>query len=134
MVEVGLCDPAAGSGEVVRVAESPLYAADEIRAALAWTRRAAAREHDFAETLVLRMPEVFVALDTGRIDRSKAWIFADFCAEHTEVVCQRLLPHASRLTTGELVARLKRSRSRWTRNGPLAATLRRYGNVIWWVI
>ncbi len=112
MVEVGLCDPAAGSGEVARVAEAPLYAADEIRAALAWTRRAAAREHDFAETLVLRMPEVFVALDTGRIDRSKAWIFADFCAEltaeHTEVVCQRLLPHASRLTTGELAARLKK--------------------------
>ncbi len=112
MVEVGLCDPAAPPGEVARLGESPPYAADEIRAALAWTRRAADREHYFAETLVQRMPAVFAALDAGRIDRAKAWIFTDFCAEltaeHTEVVCQRLLPHAGRLTTGELAARIKK--------------------------
>ncbi|MGQ0716179.1 MAG: hypothetical protein ACT4NP_02480, partial [Pseudonocardiales bacterium] len=41
MVEVGLCDPSAGAGTVVRLGEAPRYAADEIRAALAWTRRAA---------------------------------------------------------------------------------------------
>lgn len=74
MVEVGLCDPDAGAGEVARLPESPPYAADEIRAALAWTRGAAGREHGFAETLVLRMPAVFTALDTGRICRSKAWV------------------------------------------------------------
>jgi hypothetical protein len=112
MVEVGLCDPDAGADDVARLAESPPYAADEIRAALAWTRRAADREHDFAETLVLRMPAVFTALDTGRICRSKAWVFADLCAdltaEQTEVVCTRLLPQATRLTTGELAARIKK--------------------------
>ncbi len=83
MVEVGLCDPDAGAGEVARLPESPPYAADEIRAALAWTRGAAGREHGFAETLVLRMPAVFTALDTGRICRSKAWVFADLCADLT---------------------------------------------------
>jgi hypothetical protein len=57
--------------------ESPPDAAAEIRAALAWTRRAADREHDFAETLVCRMPAVFTALDTGRLCRSKAWVFAE---------------------------------------------------------
>lgn len=112
MVEVGLCDPSAHGDEVARLAEPPAYAADEIRAALAWTRRAADRELDFAETLVLRMPSVFTALETGRIDRSKAWVFADLCAdltpEQTEVVCTRLLPHAQRLTTGELAARIKK--------------------------
>jgi hypothetical protein len=112
MVEVGLCDPDAGEGDVGRLPESPPYAADEIRAALAWTRRAADREHDFAETLVLRMPAVFTALDTGRICRSKAWVFADLCAdlttEQTAVVCTRLLPKATRLTTGELAARIKK--------------------------
>ncbi len=112
MVQVGLCDPEARPGEVARLAEAPPYAADEIRAALAWTRRAADREHCFAETLVQQMPAVFAALDTGRIDRAKAWIFTDYCAEltaqHTEAVCQRLLPHASRLTTGELAARIKK--------------------------
>jgi hypothetical protein len=112
MMEVGLCDPDAGAGEVGRLMESPPYAADEIRAALAWTRRAADREHDFAETLVLRMPAVFTALDTGRICRSKAWVFADLCADLTPeqagVVCARLLPKATRLTTGELAARIKK--------------------------
>ncbi|MDQ2880503.1 MAG: hypothetical protein M3Y48_04365 [Actinomycetota bacterium] len=108
MVEVGLCDPDAGVDEVGRLAESPPYAGDEIRAALAWTRRAADRELDFAETLVVRLPAVFAALDTGRICRTKAWVFADLCAdltaEQAAVVCARLLPQATRLTTGELAA------------------------------
>jgi Domain of unknown function (DUF222) len=109
---VSLCDPAGGAGEIARLAEPPLYAADEIRAALAWTRRAAERELGFAETLVLRMPAVFAALDAGRIDRGKAWIFAESCAEltaeHVEVICQRLLPLADRLTIGELAARIRK--------------------------
>lgn len=112
MVEVGLCDPDTGANEVARLAESPLYAADEIAAALAWTRRAADRELDFAETLVLRMPAVFTALDTGRICRSKAWVFADLCAgltaEQAGLVCALLVPQATRLATGELAARIKR--------------------------
>ncbi|HET9256361.1 MAG TPA: DUF222 domain-containing protein [Pseudonocardiaceae bacterium] len=112
MVEVGLCDPDAGNDEVARLRESPPYAGDEIRAALTWTRRAADRELDFAETLVLRMPAVFTALEAGRIDRNKAWVFADLCSdltpEQAHVVCERLLPHAGRLTTGELAARIKK--------------------------
>lgn len=112
MVEIGLCDPDADPGEVARLPESPAYAADEIRAALAWTRRAAEREHDFGEALVLRMPAVFTALDTGRICRSKAWVFANLCADLTAeqvgVVCARLLPLAGRLATGELAARIKK--------------------------
>lgn len=112
MVEVGLCDPDAATNEVGRLAESPPYAADEIRAALAWARRAADRELDFAETLVQRIPAVFTALDTGRICRGKAWVFADLCADLTDkqsaVVCVRLLPQARSLTTGELAARIKK--------------------------
>jgi hypothetical protein len=89
-----------------------VYAADEIRAALSWTRRAADRELRFAEALVLGMPAVFTALDNGTICRSKAWLFAEMCAEltpeQTEVVCARLLPHAGGLTTGELAARIRK--------------------------
>ncbi|MGH3908642.1 MAG: hypothetical protein ACRDTE_31335 [Pseudonocardiaceae bacterium] len=55
MAEVGVCDPAAASDEVRRLTVAPEYAADEIRAALAWTRNAAYREYHFAETLVTRM-------------------------------------------------------------------------------
>jgi hypothetical protein len=69
MVEVGLCNPDAGVAEVARLPESPLYAANEIRAALAWTGGAADQEHDFAETLVLRMPAVFTTLEADRICR-----------------------------------------------------------------
>jgi hypothetical protein len=109
MVDVGLCDPDADGDEVARLAESPPYAADEIRAALAWIRRAADRELAFAEVLVLRMPAVFRALETGRICRSKAWVLADLCSDLTteeiEVVCTRVLPDAHRLATGELAAR-----------------------------
>ncbi|MGH3972011.1 MAG: DUF222 domain-containing protein [Pseudonocardiaceae bacterium] len=112
MVEVGLCDPDAAGDEVARLAESPPYAADEIRAALAWTRRAADRELGFAETLMLRMPAVFTALETGRIDRNKARVFADLCAdltpEQVQTVGTRLLPGAGELTTGELAARIKK--------------------------
>jgi hypothetical protein len=60
----------------------------------------------------MRMPAVFTALDTGRICRSKAWVFADLCAdltaEQVDVVCVRLLPEAGQLTTGELAARIKK--------------------------
>jgi hypothetical protein len=83
MVEVGLCDPEADNDEVARLAESTPYAADEIRAALSWTRRAADRELDFAETLVLRMPAVFTALEARKICRSKAWVLADLCSDLT---------------------------------------------------
>jgi uncharacterized protein DUF222 len=112
MVEVGLCDPHAGPDEVARLAQAPEYAADEIRAALAWTRNAASREYHFAETLLARLPAVFAALDTGVICRSKAWLFTELCAEltdeQTQEVCERLLPDAARLTTGELAARIKK--------------------------
>jgi hypothetical protein len=38
MVKIGLCDPHTGPDEVARLAQALEYAADEIRAALAWTR------------------------------------------------------------------------------------------------
>ena len=111
MAEIGLCDPDAEPDEVARLTEAPEYAADEIRAALAWTRNAAYREFHFAQELRGRLPAVFTALDTGVICRSKAWLFTELCApltdEQTEVVCERLLPQAGRLTTGELAARIK---------------------------
>ncbi|MGH8920738.1 MAG: HNH endonuclease signature motif containing protein, partial [Actinomycetes bacterium] len=44
--------------------------------------------------------------------RSKAWLFSELCAELTDeqaqVVCDRLLPQAGRLTTRELAARIKK--------------------------
>lgn len=118
MAEIGWCDPHAGPDEVARLAQLPdedeplVPAADEIRAALAWTRNAAYREYHFAQSLLRRLPRVFAALDEGKICRSKAWLFNELCADLTEeqagVVTDRLLPKAGRLTTGELAARIKK--------------------------
>ena len=118
MAEIGWCDPHAGPDEVARFAQLPgadgslVPAAEEIRAALAWTRNAAYREYHFAQSLLRRLPAVFTALDTGVICRSKAWLFTELCAQLTEeqaqVVAERLLPAAGRLTTGELAARIKK--------------------------
>ncbi|MGH3902926.1 MAG: DUF222 domain-containing protein [Pseudonocardiaceae bacterium] len=112
MAEVGYCDPHADPEEVTRLAQASDYAADEIRAALAWTRNAAYREYHFDHTLLSRLPTVFTALDGGVICRSKAWLFTELCAELTDeqaqLVCDRLLPDAGRLTTGELAVRIKK--------------------------
>lgn len=88
MVEIGLCDPHAGPDEVARLAHASEFAADEIRAALAWTRNAAYREYHFAEVLLTRLPAVFSALDAGTICRSKAWLFTELCMELTDEQAQ----------------------------------------------
>jgi hypothetical protein len=78
MMEVGLCDPHTGPDEVARLAQAPEYDADKVRAALAWTHNAASREYHLAE----------------------------LTDEQIQEVCERLLPDAARLTTGELAARI----------------------------
>ncbi len=88
------------------------WAAGEIAAALTLTGPAADRELDFAETVVTRLPQVHAALWAGKIDRPKAWVFAehleDLTGEQVTTICQALVPVASRLTTGQLRARLVR--------------------------
>lgn len=112
VAEVGRRDPDAQAGEVARLAEPTRYGADETRLALAWTRRAAEVEHDFAELLVHRLPLVHAELGAGRIDRPKARAFYDHLADlptaDIERICRALLPKAGELTTGQLRARLAR--------------------------
>jgi hypothetical protein len=112
VAEVGRRDPWGGLGEVARLGEPARYGADETRCALAWTRRAAECEHDFAEVLVHRLPLVFAALEDGKIDRPKARVLCEHLAElpaaSVEKICRALLAKAGRLTTGQLRARLAR--------------------------
>lgn len=104
--------PFAGPGEVRRAETPELYGADEVRAALAWTRRAADAETDLAFTLVHKLPRVLEALGQGYIDRSKAVVFAHHLAELSDTriatICAAVLPHAPRLTTGQIAERIKR--------------------------
>jgi hypothetical protein len=112
VAEVGRRDPNAELDQVARLAEPARYGADETRLALAWTRRAAEAEHDFADVLTTQLPLVLTALDAGEIDRPKARAFSDHLADlpsaDVERVCRALLPRAGELTTGQLRARLAR--------------------------
>jgi hypothetical protein len=92
------------------------WASGEISAALSWIGRTADRELGFAETVVTRLPLVFAALWAGRIDRAKAWVFADhldpgctLSQRQIEAICAQLVPLAGCLSTGELAARLLRA-------------------------
>ncbi len=87
-------------------------AATEIRVALHLTRRAADRELEFALELRRRLPTVHAALHTGRVDRRRAGVLVNETIHLTVAearrVAGRVLNDASRLTTGQLRARIQR--------------------------
>jgi hypothetical protein len=91
------------------------WPAAEIAAALVWTDGKAARELEFADTLIERLPLVLAAFAAGDIDHGKAWTFADVlgAAEITDAqstaICVALLAVAPGLTTGQLRVRLLRA-------------------------
>ncbi len=88
------------------------FAADEVRAALAWSRRFADRETDLAFALVVGLPLVQAALLAGRIDRGKAVVFADhllnLSEEQAGAICRRVLPAAPGLTPWQIAERIKK--------------------------
>ena len=112
IAEIGRATPTFDDGAVDRLDRPVPHAADEVRAALAWSRRAADRECDLAEQVVHYLPQVYAAFLAGDIDRSKVRVFADHLAGLTQAqiatVCEVLLPVAGRLTPGQLVVRLRR--------------------------
>jgi hypothetical protein len=88
------------------------YCADEIRAALTWTRRAAEHNLSWAYDLIENHPEVGEALARGDIDLAKA---KAICAEvshldagEARAVIAHILPVAHQLTTGQIRARVRR--------------------------
>ncbi|MGF1667357.1 MAG: DUF222 domain-containing protein [Acidimicrobiia bacterium] len=84
----------------------------ELRAALHLTRRAAEAELDLAISLCHRLPGVLDALETGVIDLRRARVLIDVTSHLTiamaRQVCAQALEHASRMTTGQLTAHLRR--------------------------
>src|SRR6266545_1546124 len=111
MVEVALCG-VGPDDQLPRVGEPDEFAADEIRDALSWTRSAASNQLSLAWDLLDRLPQVFAALEAGSIDVPKARVFSEWTSDLTDEqahkVCDRLLPEAPGLTTGQLVDRIKR--------------------------
>ncbi|HEY6421659.1 MAG TPA: hypothetical protein VIY28_00145 [Pseudonocardiaceae bacterium] len=79
MVEVGLC----GIGpddELPRVAAPDEFSADEIRAALVLTRRAADAQFWLAHDLITRLPAVHAAMGAGVVDEPRARVFSEWTA------------------------------------------------------
>ena len=112
LAEVGRARPTVDDAAVDRLAHPYLHSADEVRAELAWSRRAADAETCFAEQVVFELPAVHAAFLAGEIDRPKVRVFAQHCCGLTPaqitVVCARLVAVAGRLTPGQLAVRLRR--------------------------
>lgn len=111
MVEVGLCgvDPV---GESPRVAFPDEFSADEIRAALVLTRRAADAQFWLAYDLLTRLPAVHAAMDAGGVDEPRARVLSEWTTElppeTARALCAELLPRVPGLTTGQLIEQIKK--------------------------
>jgi Domain of unknown function (DUF222) len=112
IAEVGRANPTFDDDAVDRLDHPFRYAADEVRATLSWSRRAADRECDLAEQVVHELPMVFAAFCAGDLDRSKVWVFAEHLSgltpEQIATVCAALVAKAGQLTPGQLGVRLHR--------------------------
>ena len=112
MVEVGLCGPAPAGDELRRMAVPDEFSADEIRAALVLTRRAADAQFWLAYDLITRLPEVHAALDAGLIDEPRARVLSEWTielsAEAARALCGAVLARVPTLTTGQLIDQIKK--------------------------
>lgn len=111
MVEVGLCD-IGPDDELPRMAAPDEFSADEIRAALVFTRRAADAQFWLAHDLVTRLPAVHAAMDAGALDEPRARVLSEWTVElspeQARALCGELLPRAPGLTTGQLIEQVKK--------------------------
>jgi hypothetical protein len=88
------------------------FAADEVRAALVLTRRAADELYWGSLDLCERLPAVHTALSEGVLDLPRARVLRDWTVnltlEQARGICDLLVPEAGSLTTGQLIERIKR--------------------------
>ncbi len=112
MAEVGLCGVGPADDELRRRAFPDEFSADEVRAALVLTRRAAEAQLWLGWDLVTRLPQVHAAMDAGVLDEPRARVFSEWTtqlsSEQARAVCAALLPQALRLTTGQLIEQIKK--------------------------
>lgn len=112
MAEVGLCGVTPAGDELRRMPLPDEFSADEIRAALVLTRRAAEAQFWLAHDLVARLPQVHTALSAGVLDEPRARVFSEWTTElspgQARAVCASLLPRAPELTTGQLIDQIKK--------------------------
>jgi hypothetical protein len=111
LVEVAHCAPGGPDAAVARTATPGEFAADEIRAALGWTRRAAEAQLGLAMAVVRRLPTVGQALSRGSIDLPRARVLCEGVSalpdEQATACVATAIDGAPALTTGQLAARLR---------------------------
>jgi len=107
MVEVGSCGVGPAADESRRMTVPDEFSADEVRAALVLTRRAADAQFWLAHDLVTRLPAVHAAMDAGALDEPRARVLSEWTVElspeQARALCGELLPRAPGLTTGQLI-------------------------------
>jgi hypothetical protein len=111
LFEAGRRAPGPG-GELRRLPHLSQWAGGEVSALLNWGERKAARELCLAEWVVNDLPQVHAELLAGRLDRAKAWVFADYLndlpSELQTTICTALVGPAAGWTAGRLANRLRR--------------------------
>jgi hypothetical protein len=112
MTELAHCAPGYAGSPPERHTEIDEFAADELRAALMWTRRAAGNNLGLALDVVERFPLVLSELAAGKIDVPRARTIVSTLA-HLETrqidqITQEVINRATEMTTGQLGAMLRR--------------------------
>jgi hypothetical protein len=101
-----------GSDDLARITIPDEFAADEIRAALMSTRRAAEAQFALAYDLITRLPAVHAAMNAGLVDEPRARVLSEWTTElsgeQARAVCNAMLARVSKLTTGQLIERIKK--------------------------
>lgn len=110
--ESAFCPPGDETSSPERTDRPEEFAADEVRFALALTRRAADTLMGTACQLVERLPAAHAALRSGRIDLARARVLDEETAALPPPLARQLvdlvLPAAGGWTTGQLRARLRK--------------------------
>jgi hypothetical protein len=110
--EIAHAPPGDAASEAHRLSEPSEFAADELRPALNITRSAAESRLSLALDLCERLPKVWDMLSTGLIDLPRARVIADGTAhlewDEARKVAETVSQRASRLTTGQLAAWIRR--------------------------
>jgi Domain of unknown function (DUF222)/HNH endonuclease len=111
MMALAYCPAGDRNSPPLRAETMDVFAADEVRAALTLTRKAADHHFGLAYQLVERLPGVWHALSRGEIDIAKAKVICHntfhLDLETARRVADTILPEAAQLTTGQIAARLR---------------------------
>jgi hypothetical protein len=112
LVEISYAAPGDSRTNPDRLDEPFVFASDEIRAALALTRRTAEYRLSFADDLIRRLPRVWHMLSEGLIDLPRSRVISNGTAhldeDEAREVVDGMADRAPHMTTGQLAALIRK--------------------------